>query len=60
MGVSRKKRAGHLDDLAATLAPALLQLAGAGRLQAMSAAAMAVTDGLGAGRVADALLALAD
>ena len=49
---------GGVDDLPATLRPALQHMAQPGRLQAMSAAAAAITDGQGAGRVADALLAL--
>lgn len=51
---------GALADLPATLPQALMQLAEPGRLQALSAAAAAITDGQGAGRVADALLALLD
>jgi UDP-2,4-diacetamido-2,4,6-trideoxy-beta-L-altropyranose hydrolase len=53
---------GEVGDLPGTLPLALQQLAGlagTGQLQAMSEAAAAITDGLGAARVADALLALA-
>jgi UDP-2,4-diacetamido-2,4,6-trideoxy-beta-L-altropyranose hydrolase len=49
---------GGLDDLADRLPAALQQLAQPGRLPAVSAAAAAITDGQGAARVADALLAL--
>lgn len=49
---------GAVDDLHTTLPQALEQLAEPGRLQAMSAAAAAITDGQGAERVAAALLAL--
>ncbi|GCL62642.1 UDP-2,4-diacetamido-2,4,6-trideoxy-beta-L-altropyranose hydrolase [Pseudaquabacterium pictum] len=49
---------GGIDDLAARLPAALQQLAQPGRLAALSAAASAITDGQGAARVADALLAL--
>lgn len=49
---------GEVGDLSTVLPQVLQQLAEPGRLQAMSAAAAAVTDGQGAARVADALLAL--
>jgi len=49
---------GEPGDLTTTLPQALQQMAEAGRLQAMSTAAASVTDGQGADRVADALLAL--
>jgi len=47
---------GLVDDLPATLPAALQRLARPGALQPLSTAAAAVTDGLGAQRVADALL----
>lgn len=49
---------GSVAGLAAHLPAALQQLALPGRLQAASSAAAAITDGQGAARVADALLAL--
>ncbi len=49
---------GEVTGLAERLPAALQQLAQPGRLPAMSAAAAAITDGQGAARVADALLAL--
>ena len=49
---------GGVADLPATLPAVLRQLAAPGVLPAMATAAAAVTDGQGAGRVADALLAL--
>lgn len=49
---------GEVADLPASLPQALGQGAEPGRLQTMSTAAAAVTDGQGAARVADALLAL--
>ncbi|MES2714235.1 MAG: UDP-2,4-diacetamido-2,4,6-trideoxy-beta-L-altropyranose hydrolase [Pseudomonadota bacterium] len=49
---------GEVADLPTSLPAALRQLADPGRLQAMSQAAAAITDGQGAARVADALLAL--
>lgn len=49
---------GGVDALADRLPAALQQLAPPGRLSTMSAAAAAITDGQGAARVADALLAL--
>lgn len=49
---------GGISELAARVPAALQQLDQPGRLHAMSAAAAAITDGQGAARVADALLAL--
>lgn len=49
---------GGVAELPTRLPAALQQLASPGRLQSMSQAAAAITDGLGAARVADALLAL--
>jgi UDP-2,4-diacetamido-2,4,6-trideoxy-beta-L-altropyranose hydrolase len=49
---------GAVADLPTSLPAALQTLATPARLQAMSAAAAEITDGLGAARVADALLAL--